>query len=154
MQRESSPAPGEIISKDSDIFGGYINCHRVTETLNFPVQTTNVSLTRVLFKVDAVNDASLLCRKLTRALQLMRDLGHNVTQFNIAHRGLLNQLAQCGLTFQDSKTFIEEACPDHPNEQFEVVANINWQMENLLVFAYSFLLRFCLKTGGFRTETA
>jgi hypothetical protein len=69
-------------------------------------------------KFDVVNDASLLCRKLTKALELIHNLGHSVTQFNIAYRGLLSQLAQQGQTFPDRKTFIEEAYLDHPNEQF------------------------------------
>jgi hypothetical protein len=38
-------------------------------------------------KVHAVNDARLLCRKLTKAMELMRNVSHNITQFNIAHRG-------------------------------------------------------------------
>jgi hypothetical protein len=65
-------------------------------------------------KVDAVNDARLLHTKLTKAVELMHILGHNITQFNIAHRGLLNQLAQCGQSFPNSKTSVKEAHLDRP----------------------------------------
>jgi hypothetical protein len=67
-------------------------------------------------KVNAVNDPSLIKRNTTKALELMRSLNHDVRKFNIAYRGLDQQLSVCGQVFADGKTFIEEAYLDHPNE--------------------------------------
>jgi hypothetical protein len=78
--------------------------------------------------VHALNDPALIRRKMARALQLMSDMGHNITKFNIAYRGLQDQLTQCGHTFPDDKTFVEEADLDHPNEQF--VRYIQGQQDN------------------------
>jgi hypothetical protein len=103
-----------------------------------------VSLTRVLFKVDAVNDASPLHRKLTRALQLMCDLEHNVTQFNIACRSLLNQLAQCGQTWH-AQIIQMNSLKWQPNGQASSIGNSN----NLFSLCSLFSFRFLLKTGGF-----
>jgi hypothetical protein len=69
-------------------------------------------------EVEAVHDAGPTRRKLTGALHLMRECAHSVTQFNIICRGLIDQLAQCGQTFSDGKTCVEEAHLDHPDEPF------------------------------------
>jgi hypothetical protein len=54
-------------------------------------------------KVQASHNAGLLCRKLTKALQLMREAGHNVTDFINVYRGLIDQLNQVGQTFDDGE---------------------------------------------------
>lgn len=59
--------------------------------------------------VEAVQDHGLLHRQMTRALDMIRQVGHNIKAFNLQYKDLIRQSAQQGGTFPDSKVFVEEA---------------------------------------------
>ena len=69
-------------------------------------------------KVKATHNASLIIRKLSKALFIMREVGHDVTKFIFIYRGLLSDLSALGQSYLHSKTHVEEALLDHPDEQF------------------------------------
>jgi hypothetical protein len=79
-------------------------------------------------KVKATHNASLIIRKLGKALYIMREVGHDVTKFIFIYRGLLNDLSALGQTYLHGKTHVEEALLDHPDEQF--VRYIQHQQDN------------------------
>ena len=79
-------------------------------------------------KVKASHNASLIIRKLGKALYIMREVGHDVTKFIFIYRGLLSDLNALGQSFEHGKTHIEEALLDHPDEQF--VRYIQTQQDN------------------------
>ena len=54
---------------------------------------------------------------MTELVDLIRSLNHDIRKFNVQVRCYESQLAACGQTFPDVKTFIYEAYLDHPNEQ-------------------------------------
>jgi hypothetical protein len=55
---------------------------------------------------------------MTQALAMFRALKHDVKAFNLQYKDLNRQLAQQGVTFPDSKIFIEETYLDSPDKQF------------------------------------
>ena len=68
-------------------------------------------------KVNAIHDPMLIRRQMTELVDLIRSLNHDIRKFNVTVRGYESQLAACGQTFADGKTFLYEAYLDHPNEQ-------------------------------------